>query len=238
MVSVITCTFRDHCMANIFQNYEQQKVEEKELIIVLNKDEMNKEKWEEEAKKYEDVIIYQLSEATSLGECLNFALQKAKYDIIAKFDDDDYYGPDYLTESLTILATTNAQVVGKRSIYIYFTSRNLLGIYMPNCENRFINHQVSIKNRVVAGSTLVFNKSIFPHIQFPHLNLGEDTGFVHSCLNRNIPIYSGSRSNYVYFRNEQPKYHTSDASNKRLLSRCKIVYRNKDFRTILDHGLI
>ena len=42
-----------------------------------------------------NVRVYQLHEKATLGDCLNYGVIKSKYDIIAKLDDDDYYGPNY-----------------------------------------------------------------------------------------------------------------------------------------------
>ncbi len=113
MVSLIACTIRDNMMNNIFENFSRQKWEEKELIIILNNDKMEISKWKEKALGYKNVTIYQLPQQKTLGNCLNFGIEKAKFDIVAKFDDDDYYSPYYLIEAMKIFKTTNAQLVGK-----------------------------------------------------------------------------------------------------------------------------
>ncbi len=99
---------------------------EKELIIILNKDDMDIEMWKERSKGNENVSIYQLPEEKTLGECLNFGIEKARYNIVAKFDDDDYYSPYYLTEAMQIFLTTDAQVVGKGKAFMYFEKEKLL----------------------------------------------------------------------------------------------------------------
>ncbi|QMV40785.1 glycosyltransferase [Cohnella cholangitidis] len=103
MVSIITCTMRNSFMPNVFKNYENQKVRKKELIIILNQDDMDIEEWKKEAKKYNNAFVYQLPERYNLGKCLNFGIQAANYDIVAKFDDDNYYGRYYLTEAMDAL---------------------------------------------------------------------------------------------------------------------------------------
>ncbi len=59
----------------------------------------------------------------SLGKCLNFAVDKSKYDIIAKFDDDDYYGPKYISDTIKAFESTDAKVVGKTTNFIYFVEK-------------------------------------------------------------------------------------------------------------------
>ncbi len=59
-------------------------------------------------KVNDNVSIYQLPEEKTLGECLNFGIEMAQYDIVAKLDDDDYYSPYYLTEAMEVFTTTDA----------------------------------------------------------------------------------------------------------------------------------
>ena len=40
-VTIVTSTIRPECIHNIFNNYARQKWKMKELIIVVNKDDMN-----------------------------------------------------------------------------------------------------------------------------------------------------------------------------------------------------
>ena len=136
MVSLIASTIRDKMMNNIFENFYRQKWEEKELIIILNNDDMDIEMGKKRSKVNENVTIYQLPEEKTLGECLNFGIEKARYNIVAKFDDDDYYSPYYLTEAMRIFLTTDAQVVGKGKAFMYFEKQKLLTLRKLGNENK------------------------------------------------------------------------------------------------------
>lgn len=98
-VSVITCTNKPIYMNNIFENYWNQTWSEKELIIILNKDDMDLAQWRRKANGDPNIFIYQLPENLSLGQCLNFAIDQTQCDFIAIFDDDDYYAPLYLNNN-------------------------------------------------------------------------------------------------------------------------------------------
>ncbi len=50
-------------------------------------------------------------------------MDKSKYDIIAKFDDDDYYGPKYISDTIKAFESTDAKVVGKTTNFIYFVEK-------------------------------------------------------------------------------------------------------------------
>ena len=91
-VSIITCTNKMNKCKNIIDNFNRQNHQKKELIIVLNNNNLKIDKWRNNLCKYDNLKINQLDQKVTLGECINFAIDKSKYPIIAKFDDDDYYG--------------------------------------------------------------------------------------------------------------------------------------------------
>ena len=99
-VTVITPTNSLTSLNNILENFNRQDLKEKELIIIINNNKIDESKWKNLVSKYNNIKVYKLSENISLGRCLNFGVNKAKFDIIAKFDDDDYYGSKYLSDSL------------------------------------------------------------------------------------------------------------------------------------------
>src|SRR5688572_13166448 len=72
--SVITVTNNELFIDNIFENYDRQILENKELIIILNKNRLNVEKYKSKAKTYSNVKIHSIDERMSLGYCLNFAV--------------------------------------------------------------------------------------------------------------------------------------------------------------------
>jgi hypothetical protein len=82
MVSIICCTMRMDYMENVFENYENQDWEEKELIIILNRDDMDVNPWKERAKQSKSVTTYQLPEQLTLGACLNYGIKKSKYRLL------------------------------------------------------------------------------------------------------------------------------------------------------------
>ncbi|MEK3857120.1 glycosyltransferase [Cytobacillus sp. FSL H8-0458] len=225
MVSIICCTMRQNYMENVFKNYENQVWKEKELIIILNNDEMNLSAWQKRAQQYPNVAVFQLPEEITLGECINFAVQKSRYDLIAKFDDDDFYAPYYLTQSILALKKSSADLVGKRTVYMYFQEEEMLAIHKPGKENQYV--RIGIK-----GATMVFKKEIMNIVQFPKRNLGEDTFFLKLCSKQNLKIYSGDKNNYACLRISQPGHHTWAVNNAKLLKKSVPVSRTTDFNLV------
>ncbi|HJV47192.1 MAG TPA: glycosyltransferase, partial [Bacillota bacterium] len=224
-VSIITCTKKPQFIHNVFKNYRNQIWEKKELIIVLNEDSMNLSQWLKQSKSFKNVSIFRLPGKVSLGRCLNFAIQKAKYGFIAKFDDDDFYAPYYLKEAIRALIHSKAAVVGKRTHLAYIGGKKLLIQRFCGRENKF--------TQLIAGGTIVCRKNVVDRIKFSNTSLGEDVQFLRDCRTRGLRIYSTSKYNYVYVRRPNLKNHTLKVSDQYLLSRKhKIVARTNQFQQL------
>ncbi|MBS4192696.1 glycosyltransferase family 2 protein [Bacillus sp. FJAT-49705] len=226
MVSIICCTMRQHCMDNVFQNYENQIVKEKELIIILNHDDMDINSWKERARQSQNVTVFHLPEKVTLGECLNYGIGKTKYSVIAKFDDDDYYAPSYLEQSLNVLNRANVHIVGKKSVFMYFIDEKILAIHRRRYENMFVKGGIK-------GATLVFKKYITEKVKFPNMNNGEDTFFLKECIDHNYRIFSTDKYNYACLRASNSGQHTWNP-NKNILSRdLSLPYKTDDFKPFI-----
>lgn len=230
-VSIITVTNNDIFISNIFENYSRQKHQKKELILILDKNSLEKSKYEKKAERHSNVRIIKLNEKTSLGNCLNYAVKISRYNILAKFDDDDYYGPKYLSDSLQAFETTDADVIGKRSHLVYFESNKMLAIRNPNHENKY--------DSFVNGSSLIFKKNIFKKVKFANISIAEDTQFCNDCLKKGIKIYSTNRFHHVYIRRSSKKYHTWKIKDKDFLQKsCKIIGQIEDYKNYADRGKV
>jgi cellulose synthase/poly-beta-1,6-N-acetylglucosamine synthase-like glycosyltransferase len=221
-VSIITCTNRPNFINNIFQNYRRQVGIEKELIIVLNNDHMNIDQYRERAKKHRNVFIYQLPEKTSLGRCLNFAIGKSKHPFVAKFDDDDYYAPNYLVNSLKTLHHVKADVVGKGSYFMYLEGKKLLMLRRPKQENKFVKY--------IGGATIVAKRKVFNKVRFSNRTLSEDMKFLQDCRAKGFKIFSTDKYNYTAVRRKNPNTHTWKATNNGLLRQGKVIAHTNNFR--------
>lgn len=221
-VSIITCTNKADTLDNILANFIRQDYWKKELIIIINKDSIDLERWSNIIKEHEGVKIFKLSEKISLGKCLNFAVDKCQYHIIAKFDDDDYYGPKYISSTVKYFESTNAKVLGKAANFVYFVEKDLLAIRTPNQENRYV--------RFANGSTLVFKKEIFDKVKFRNMSLAEDVYFCQDCIKNNILIYSTDKYHHVYFRHPLKKNHTWKITDDEFMDKyCKVIGKVEDY---------
>ena len=225
-VSIVTCTNKLAMIDNVFKNYSQQIYTTKELIIVINNDAIDIGKWEEVARFYENVSIYRLPQTVSLGECYNFTLDKCTHDFIATFDDDDYYGPCYLTDLMLAFEYTSADIVGKRTVYTYFTGPKMLGIRNPGEQYTFVTS-------FVGGARRIVNRTVFEQARFRDKSTGEDVDFCGDAIRKGFKIFSADIYNFVYIRTPNLINHTWRISDSALLSACSDVHPVSDYTKLV-----
>ncbi|WP_052339600.1 glycosyltransferase family 2 protein [Gorillibacterium massiliense] len=222
MVSIVVCTERPSFMNNVFENYERQSYKDKELIIVLNRDDMDINKWRRKASQYKNVSVYRVPQRYEVGKCLNYGIERAKHSIIAKLDDDDYYGRYYLEEAVNKMHRHNVPVIGKNASFIYFESKKALMLYRGGGQNRYRSR--------IKGGTLTFKKYVWRNVKFNEKMLhSTDVAFLRGCRKRGYKIYSASQYNYVCVRREDVNSHTQKLSTKEYMGKCKLVRHTTDY---------
>ncbi|BCU81237.1 glycosyl transferase [Polycladomyces abyssicola] len=235
-VSVITCTMRSNQVHNIFRNFVSQMFRKKELIIILNRKNMSLPQWLQVAKKFKNVRVYKIPGDT-LGACLNFGITKARYSFIAKFDDDDYYAPKYLSQAVHALKTTNASMVGKGATVTYFENIKTLAIRKPHHESKFLN-EIQMPGPHLGGGTMVFKKNVYPYVKFPNRTLCEDIIFQQRLRMKGYKIYSTDRYYYVSIRRKNKHTHTWKGTDEKVLRECKIIARTQDYKSYAKKELM
>ncbi len=217
MVTIITVTNRQRFMDNVFSNYKRQRIAAKELIIIINNDDIDIKKWHSAAKRLKNVTIFRLPSKITLGECCNYAISKAKYGIIAKFDDDDYYSSRYLLEDTKAFKDPKVQLVGKREHFVYFKNSSQLGLRKTH------------KNSPLPGATLIFRKKALKKVKFRSLNEAEDVMLTRDFKNKGYKIRYSNHYNYVCIRYEN-SHHTWKINDEELIRYCKNIRKTKSFK--------
>jgi cellulose synthase/poly-beta-1,6-N-acetylglucosamine synthase-like glycosyltransferase len=223
-VSIITCTERPAYLQNILQNFLRQDFTPKELIIIINNNAIDLGLWRRQTAEYPRVRVLRVDERIGQGSCLNYAAHQASYDYVAKFDDDDYYSPTYLSNSVAALENSGAGLVGKASWFLYFEGSGTLALFSPGNEDTFVDR--------VTGATMLIRKSILKRIRFRNLDAGEDVEFCRDCTRNNIRIYATDRYNFVGIRRLDVDSHTWQDSEERILEDCVIIAHTDDYQSI------
>lgn len=223
--SIITVTNRKYCINNLLKNYYNQLFNKKELIIIINSDDFNLDDF---CLFNNDPNIYIFNKPTdiTLGECLNFAIDKCNYNFIAKFDDDDYYGPYYIEEAFNLFISDNYDVIGKQKTYYYIEKYNQLLLKNIGKENEYTSS--------IMGSTICFKKNVYDKVKFRHISCREDYYFNRECLNNGYKIFSSSCLNHIVFKHSNPNNHTFVSDINGLMILCKIIKSDVSFEMCFD----
>ncbi|WP_366181575.1 glycosyltransferase [Actinomyces timonensis] len=129
---------------------------------------------------------------TSLGANYASMLQRVEADLIAKMDDDDLYGPHYLSEALSAIDYSGAGIVGKHAHHVHLAGSDLTVLRFPEWEHRYTSF--------VSGPTIVARSDLARSVGFPDTSQGEDTALLRGAIDAGASIYSTSRFGFVQRR--------------------------------------
>ena len=216
-ISVVAVTKREQDIPNIVANYDRQFFGLKELVIILNNDQIIKKDIKERYVGRVDIRIYQLPEFINLGICLNYGYERTYYRYIAKFDDDDYYSMHYLKEVYDTFKRTGCDIVCKSKIFYYLQSYGEL-IVIPSV----LKEGKPTKNG--AGATISMTREAFNQIQYGNLNKGVDLELFNRNKNIGLEVYSTTSYNFLCIRKANVLEHTWQISDESLEARADKVY--------------
>jgi len=201
--SLVTILTDIRFMDNIISNYTSQKYFNKELIILIKNDSIDRLKVAGYVEGIEDVYIYQIDSKSALGEYLNYGVLRANKDYISIFSESDYYGEHYLIDMLNSFKYSGVKVAGKSTIFRYLEDESQLVISNANNENRYCGD--------VFKSTIIIDKSVLVDNLFSSKCQNPYTEFLKDCTQKNIEIYSVDKYNYICFDKGYKKYSTEEA---------------------------
>ncbi|AWM18667.1 glycosyltransferase [Bacillus inaquosorum] len=224
-VSIISSTQRSEYMENLYNNVRHQTYQNLELIVILNKNSMNSEEWKQKfSSLHFPVQILQVDENVSLGHCLNKAVERSTGEIIAKFDDDDYYAPHYLEDMLHSMDYSGSDIVGKSAHYVYLEERELLIL-------KKVGSGAERYSNFISGATLVFRKDVFVSLGgFSDKNRGEDSDFLKRAKKNGHIIYSNDSWNFCLVRRANRNSHTWNITANDLLRNSTVHSICKDYK--------
>lgn len=211
-VSVICSTNRDSELSHLLTQVANQNFANLELCVLGHGIDIDPSFVDRAAEVGVAARVLNASASDSLGECLNKLVGASTGQIIAKFDDDDYYLPNYLRDQVNTLVNMNADLVGKSSIYFYLSEPDLLV--------RRWKHQEHTWRNFVSGSTLVGWREVFENTPFRRKTQGEDSDFLLQLERKGIHVYSSDSFNYVAVRGNTS--HTWDITDLEVLANSEV----------------
>lgn len=193
-VSALVPTIRPQQLDHVFATVARQHGVKTQLVLLTHGFEVAEAEIAELKARHgvSDVVVLSAGREVSLGECLNRCVAAADGDVLAKMDDDDHYGSQYLSDQLFALEFSRANIVGKQAHYMHLVDSKATILRFGHKEHRFTDF--------VMGPTIVAPKETFIVNPFPELGLGEDTGFLRNAGKAGLQIYSADRFNFYQVR--------------------------------------
>lgn len=191
-VALICVTNRPENTSLMLGNLNRQFAPNREVVLVLNAPDFDESAIRRALQTFSRVTILERSPEVPLGQCLNTAMANTDARVVAKFDDDDCYGTNYLDDMVSALSWSGAAVVGKHSYLAYLEFENVSILRFPGHEWSFTGY--------IAGGTIVVDRQAVPKISFQHQTLGEDTSFLADVEKQGGLILSTGAMGFVQLR--------------------------------------
>lgn len=169
----------------------QQDYPNKELVIVDDGDDAVGDLVSDiPAVKYTHLVA-----RTSIGAKRNLACEQAAGEIIAHWDDDDWYAADRLRYQSAPIVAGEADITGLENAFVLDLPEGKFWTTKPQ-----LHQKMFVGN--VHGGTLVYRKQLLSDgLRYPNANLAEDAWLLHYALQRgNRLLRLANAGVFVYMR--------------------------------------
>jgi glycosyltransferase involved in cell wall biosynthesis len=175
-------------------HFFSQDYPNKELIIV-----------DDGTDSVEDLVVglsgvryIRLQRRTAIGTKRNLACQAAKGDIIAHWDDDDWYAPDRLRYQLAPLLANEAEMTGLTNTFVLQLPAAVFWTTGTGLHRKMFVGDVH-------GGTLVYKRTVLDKgVRYPDVSLAEDAALIQQMLrHKNRLVKLANPGIFVYVRHEQ-----------------------------------
>lgn len=201
-VSAVVPTSRAHEIDNTLANLGRQEDVDVELVLVLHGFTLPAEELRRRAEEagVRNLVLVEADRSLTLGAIMNLGVEAASGRYVAKMDDDNYYGPQFLADLVDSFAYSGAGIVGKWCHYVWLTGSRAVVLRFPQHEHRFTDR--------VQGGAMLFEGDVIRELSFGDLPRRVDSDILDRAKAAGIGIYSGDRYNFVSVRGTDRHSHT------------------------------
>ncbi len=194
LVSCIMPTYNRRPFVRLaLQHFLGQDYPNKELVIVDDSDDpIGDVACDRQGVRY----IHQPAR-TSIGAKRNLACLHARGEIIAHWDDDDWYAADRLRYQVAPILAGDADITGLENAFVLSLPQGEFWTTEPQLHERmFVGN--------VHGGTLVYRKQMLGQgLRYPETNLAEDAWLLQSAVSRGLRLLRLSNPGvFVYVRHQ------------------------------------
>ena len=224
--SIVTATYRPEMLGRCVENFRAQTWPNKELILVLNSDELELPTIPGVGSGAEDIKVLRTPREQFTGGCLNLGIAASTGAYWFKLDDDDYYGPNYIRDLVLHARSVDADVIGKPPSFLHFDDDGCTYFLHTRMSDMIRLNEVDIAAARVwlSGNTIAGTRKIFDKARYQERNLGAaDLAFVVDAAGRGATVVCGDRLNVVASRRADVSSHTWQIGSDELKKKGEVI---------------
>jgi glycosyltransferase involved in cell wall biosynthesis len=194
-VSIVTPTWnREAFLPAIHACVRQQSYENFEWLVL---DDSETPSAELAGCQWDKLKYIHSTRRMSIGEKRNLLISEASGDIIVNFDDDDFYGPDYVKNRIEALDASGKKLSLMSGFFVYQLNTGHFGYCKTLIKSGlgfcFNKQGVKIVNlarikipliHLCYGWTYVFHRELWDHVKFGDLMIFEDREFIRQLMEK------------------------------------------------------
>jgi hypothetical protein len=223
-ISVILPTNRpeqiDHAIAQVAGQVHRPL----QLVLVLHGVPADGVADKARAAGLENVVVVTAGTSLTLGAVLNLGIDAADGAYLAKMDDDNLYGPNYLSDLAYAFDYTTAGLVGKGAHYCEMRTHGVTLLRFPHLEHT--------EAELVQGGTILADGDMLRKLRFADLPRAVDSDLLQRTLREGIGIHSADRFNFVSVRGDR-EAHTWKVSDAELMRHGRVAFHGSPGERVL-----
>ncbi|MFO8089699.1 MAG: glycosyltransferase [Desulfatiglandaceae bacterium] len=216
-VTVVAPTKRPELIDRVLATFDAQTYPARELILVVNRGDVDEQALYAKVDGRPGVRCVIMHQERNIGCCLNHAIHLGHGEYWFKMDDDDDYGPNYISDMMLALKATSADVIGKAPTWLYLESKDAL--YRRQSLSLKSAHLVAEGNHPhLSGATFCGRREVIERVPFSETRRASvDSNFFEECLGSGLRVQFADPFNFIACRAADKNRHTWRASDDVLI---------------------
>lgn len=196
-ISVLLCSSRPEYVEFALRQIALQRDVAAEVVLALHGASVTDARIRKALAEFDgEIVAVEVPRAATLGEVLNRAASVASGDFIAKWDDDDYYGPDHLADLEMAAHYSGADLVGCHNHFTYLEQIDLTVYRLGSGSEQYDSH--------VAGPTLMLRRDLLTSLGgFRPINRSEDTSLQTAVKAAGGRVYRMHGQGFLLYRRQK-----------------------------------